>query len=87
VVEGLKIEAMGHLKESVPKLGAELGVITVPSDAAQAVADQMVGAGLKGLMNFAPVVLQIPKTIRLVTVDLASQLEQLAFAVHFGGNG
>jgi len=83
IIEGLKVQNIAQLRESVANLGAELGVVSVPSDAAQAVADQMVAAGLKGVMNFAPVLLRLPSHVRSVTVDLASQLEQLAFAVHF----
>ncbi len=83
-VAGLRIEPLSILKEFVPKCGAELGILTVPSEAAQAVANQMVQAGLRGVMNFAPVLLALPKGVQVVTVDLAIQLEQLAFAVHLG---
>ncbi len=83
-VGGLRIEPLIHLKQLVPKCRAELGILTVPSDAAQAVANQMVQAGLRGVMNFAPVLLVVPRGVQVVTVDLAIQLEQLAFAVHLG---
>jgi len=83
VIEGMKILNINQLRDSVANLGAELGVVTVPSDAAQSVADQMAAAGLKGVMNFAPVLLRLPEHVQVVTVDLASHLEQLAFAVHF----
>ena len=84
LVAGLRIEPLTHLHEAVPKCRAELGILTVPSDAAQAVATQMVRAGLRGVMNFAPVQLVLPRGVQVVTVDLAIQLEQLAFAVHLG---
>ena len=83
-VAGLRIEPLSILKEFVPKCGSELGILTVPSEAAQGVANQMVQAGLRGVMNFAPVLLELPKGVQVVTVDLAIQLEQLAFAVHLG---
>jgi redox-sensing transcriptional repressor len=83
VVEGLTVEPMATLATAVKRLRAELGVLTVPADAAQAVADAMVAAGLKGLMNFAPVRLKVPDGVSVIPVDLAIQLEQLAFAVHF----
>ena len=84
MIENIRVHNMEDLSEVVANLGAELGVVTVPSGAAQAVADRMAAAGLKGVMNFAPVLLRLPQGVRSVTVDLASQLEQLAFAVHFG---
>jgi redox-sensing transcriptional repressor len=83
VIEGMRVQDISELGRSVANLAAELGVVTVPSDAAQSVATQMAEAGLKGVMNFAPVLLRLPDHVRVVTVDLASHLEQLAFAVHF----
>ena len=83
-VEGLRIEPLTDLGRTARSLHAELGILTVPSDAAQAVANQMVAAGLRGVMNFAPVLLDLPPGVQVVTVDLAIQLEQLAFAVHLG---
>jgi redox-sensing transcriptional repressor len=84
IVGGLSIEPLSRLKESVQVSKAELGILTVPSDVAQAVANQMVEAGLRGVMNFASVLLVLPHGVQVVTVDLAIQLEQLAFAVHLG---
>jgi redox-sensing transcriptional repressor len=60
----------------------ELGLLAVPSDSAQMVADSLVSAGVKGLLNFAPVVVRVPAEVSLVAVDLTVQLEQLAFHVH-----
>lgn len=81
VIEGLTVEPVSAIAARVPAVRAELGVLTVPSEPAQAVADALVAAGVKGLLNFAPVLLRTPPTVRIVTVDLAVQLEQLAFLV------
>lgn len=81
MVEGLVIEPISRLAERVPQLRAELGVLTVPSEAAQGVAEGLIAAGVKGLLNFAPVLLKLPPPVRVVTVDLAIQFEQLAFLV------
>jgi redox-sensing transcriptional repressor len=90
-IEGLKVEPVSALAERAAALNAELGVLTVPADAAHAVAEALVAAGIRGILNFAPVVLKLPRRIRLVTVDLAIQLEQLAFQVQHSesatGNG
>jgi redox-sensing transcriptional repressor len=83
-VEGHLVEPVTALAERIPILQAELGVLTVPADTAQAVAETLVGAGIRGILNFAPVVLKLPRRVRLVTVDLAIQLEQLAFQVQHG---
>jgi redox-sensing transcriptional repressor len=81
VVEGISIEAIGTLAARIGPLQAELGVITVPGDVAQSVADVLAEAGVRGVLNFAPVVLRLPPTVRMVTVDLTIQLEQLAFLI------
>ena len=83
-VEGLTVEPISALAASARRLRAELGILTVPADSAQIVADAMAAAGLKGVMNFAPVRLRLPGQVRVVAVDLAIQMEQLAFAVQFG---
>ncbi len=63
-----------------------IGIIAVPAGAAQAVCDQLVGAGVLGILNFAPKRLEIVgKPVPIISVDLAVQLEQLAFQVSFGG--
>ena len=75
---------MEKLPQRVGELGAELGIITVPGDVAQIVADALAAGGVRGILNFAPVVLRLPQHVSLVTVDLAIQLEQLAFLVQHG---
>lgn len=84
VVEGLTVEPVGRLGERVAELGAELAVLTVPAEAAQPVADVLAAAGVRGVLNFAPVLLRLPPRVKLVTVDLAIQLEQLAFLIQLG---
>lgn len=83
-VEGLAVEAASRLGERVGELGAELAVLTVPGEVAQPVADVLATAGVRGILNFAPVVLKLPPRVKLVTVDLTIQLEQLAFLVQLG---
>lgn len=87
VVEGLTVEPVSALTERCAELRAEIGVLTVPGEAAHAVAEALVAANVRGILNFAPVVLKLPSRVRLVTVDLAIQLEQLAFQVQRGDVG
>jgi redox-sensing transcriptional repressor len=84
-VEGLEIQPPERLPAVLAATGAELAILTVPSEEAQKAADGLVAAGIRGILNFAPAVLRLPATVRLVAVDLAVQLEQLAFLVHLGG--
>ena len=83
-VDGLVVESIDRLSTGIATLGAEIGIVTVPGEVAQAVADTLVSGGVRGILNFAPVVLRLPNHVSLVTVDLAIQLEQLAFLVQHG---
>jgi redox-sensing transcriptional repressor len=56
-------------------------MIAVPAAAAQLVADRLVAVGVEGILNFAPVTINLPDHISQVGVDLAIELEQLAFSV------
>jgi redox-sensing transcriptional repressor len=82
-IEGLVVQPLAELPAVVRATGAELGIVTVPADAAQAVAEQLAAAGVRGILNFAPTVLKLPPGVSLVAVDLAAQLEQLAFLVQW----
>ena len=84
-VDGLMVHAPEAIPSVVSATSAELGVLTVPSEAAQSAADALVAAGVRGILNFAPVILRLPPRVSLVAVDLTVQLEQLAFLVQMGG--
>ena len=84
IIEGLTVEPTDRLGGRLPELAAELAVLTVPAEAAQAVADVLAAAGVRGVLNFAPVLLKLSPRVKLVTVDLAIQLEQLAFLIQHG---
>ena len=80
-VGGLAIHHASDIATMIPRTGAELGILTVPNESAQAVAETLVEAGVRGLLNFAPGVLRLVPGIQVVSVDLTVQLEQLAFLV------
>jgi redox-sensing transcriptional repressor len=85
-VDGLEVYPPERLASVVAATGADLGLLTVPSESAQAVADALVAAGIRGVLNFAPVVLRLPAGVSLVSVDLTVQMEQLAFLVQVAGS-
>ena len=86
VIEGLTVQPLSEMTVQVKALDAELALLTVPAEAAQNVAELVCEAGIRGLLNFAPTVLRLPERVRLVNVDLAIQLEQLAFQIQQGGS-
>lgn len=75
------IQPLSELAGTVRKQTIKLAMLAVPADAAQDVADQLVEAGVRGLLNFAPVSITVPAEVALNAVDLAVQLEQLSFQV------
>lgn len=81
VVAGHRVEPFGRLTEIVEERGAEIGVITVPAASAQAVADALVAAGIRGILNFAPKVLSA-EGVEVRTVDLSNELQVLSYYLH-----
>ena len=79
VVDGLPILPVSELAPAVRQSGIQVGVIAVPADAAQLVADRLVAAGVRAILNFAPVRLTVPRDVRLQNVDLSIELENLSF--------
>ncbi len=78
-VGNLKIRSVKDLAQDVKELGVEIAMLTVPDHAAQETADYVIKAGVKAIINFAPVLLQVPKDVYLRNVDLARELETLCF--------
>ena len=76
------IQPLSELEQTVRSKSIRLAMIAVPADVAQDVADQLIDAGIRGLMNFAPVSLNVPQDVALNAVDLAVSLEQLSFQVN-----
>ena len=80
-IEGIEVFLFDDLRKIVAERQIRLAIIAVPSPSAQSVADRLIEAGIDGILNFAPVTLNLPTQVRTVGVDLAIELEQLAFAV------
>jgi len=78
-VEGVPIFPSRDLAREVRARGVQIGIIAVPAEAAQAVADGLVAAGIRAILNFAPARLRVPKEVRLKDVDLTIELETLSF--------
>jgi redox-sensing transcriptional repressor len=80
-VEGIPVHHLDEIGSVATQQKIRLAIVAVPSASAQKVADALVAAGIEGILNFAPVTLNLPKQIRTVGVDLAIELEQLSFSV------
>ncbi|MFO0961613.1 MAG: redox-sensing transcriptional repressor Rex [Phycisphaerales bacterium] len=78
-ISGIPVRPMRELKETVDREGIRIGIVAVPGEAAQGVADALVAAGVRGILNFAPRRLEVPAQVSTVEVDFRSALERLAF--------
>jgi redox-sensing transcriptional repressor len=78
-VSGFVVRAAADLAEVVRESGAEIGVLAVPAEAAQENYDALAEAGIKGVLNFAPVRVKRRPGVPLKNVDLRINLEELAF--------
>lgn len=77
----VNLEVMGteKLEQVISENDVRIGVITVPASAAQDAANQLIHAGIKAILNFAPTVLNIPDEIEIRDMDLSTRLELLTF--------
>ena len=78
-VGGLVVEHIDRLSEIVRRGDVAIGVICTPAGAAQEVADRMVAAGIRSILNFAPAVLTVPGSVSVRKVDLSIELQILAY--------
>ena len=79
--ESFVVRDIAQLKDDNRREPADIVVIAVPAAAAQQVADRVVDAGIRAILNFAPVQLQVPDDVTVKTVNMAMELEGLSFAL------
>lgn len=74
-VEVLDISNLDILK----KMNIKLGIIAVPRNAAQEIADALVKAGVTGILNFSPCYITVPKKVKVMTIDIAGYLARMPY--------
>jgi redox-sensing transcriptional repressor len=75
---GVEVFDMAKMPAMIRRMHIQLGILTVPAEAAQPVANTMIEAGIRGIWNFTPVQLEVPDTVVIPRVDLASSLAVLS---------
>ena len=78
-IGGLTVRPIDELEEVVTASDASIGVITTPAEVAQSVCDRLTAAGVRSILNFAPVTLAAPDGVDVRKVDLSVELQVLAF--------
>jgi redox-sensing transcriptional repressor len=78
---GLTVRDVKELDAELKRQPVDIAVIVTPGEAAQSVADRVVATGVKAILNFAPVSLNVPDDVVVKTVNLALELETLSYAL------
>jgi redox-sensing transcriptional repressor len=82
ILHGCRCYPVEQMPEVVARERIHVGVIAVPATDAQAVSDQLVLAGVTGILNFAPVRLRVPSGLHVENVDLMMALDRVAYFAH-----
>jgi redox-sensing transcriptional repressor len=78
-IDGMEVRPVSELKETVKRLGIRVAVITVPADHAQEVADALIDAGVRAILNYAPVWLKVPEEVWVRAQDPVVSLQSMTY--------
>jgi redox-sensing transcriptional repressor len=79
VIQGCRCHPMDELADVIRSQNIITGIITVPADAAQTVAEKLVEAGVRGILNYAPVRLRVPDNVYMEDRDMVLAVEKVAY--------
>jgi redox-sensing transcriptional repressor len=82
ILHGCRCYPVDEMADVISRERIHVGVIAVPATEAQAVSDQLVLAGITGILNFAPVRLRVPSGLHVENVDLMMALDRVAYYAH-----
>jgi redox-sensing transcriptional repressor len=80
-IKGVHVYSIDEALRIIPRTHAEIGIIAVPPHAGQEIAETIVAAGLKGIVNFAPVTVNVPKGINVRDIDLSIEFLSLFYDI------
>ncbi|AIQ64599.1 REX family transcriptional regulator [Paenibacillus stellifer] len=83
-INTLTVQPMEELSKTVREQGIRIGIITVPDQEAQNVANILIESGIEAILNFAPVILKTPQEVRVHAADFTTDLQSLAYYLHDG---
>jgi redox-sensing transcriptional repressor len=78
---GLVVRDVKHLETDLKKDPSDIAIVATPAEAAQHVVDRLVRSGVKAILNFAPVPLNVPADVEVKTVNMALELETLSYSL------
>ena len=77
----VKVRPMGELADFIRGHQIKMAILAVPGTAAQEVVNSLVNVGIQAILNFAPIILQVPEHVVVNNVDLAIELENLSYFI------
>jgi redox-sensing transcriptional repressor len=80
-LDGVTVKADSELERDIKRLDPDIAVLCVPPEAAQPLVDRVARAGMRAILNFAPSPLQAPEGVTIRAVNMATELEILAFGI------
>ncbi|KRK39288.1 MULTISPECIES: redox-sensing transcriptional repressor Rex [Levilactobacillus] len=86
IQSGVPIYPMTDLRTQLEEQQIEVAILTVPSQVAQEVTDEAVSGGVKGILNFTPLRITVPKGVRVQNVDLTNELQTLIYFLEHYNN-
>ncbi len=81
VISGVKCYSYGELEKMIPELDIKIAILTVPSDFAIEIAEETVRYGIKGILNFTTIPLNVPSGVYLEEYDMITSIEKVAYFV------
>ncbi len=78
-INGMPVLSMDQLNDEIRRQGIKIGMIAVPAETAQAVADRLIEAGVRALLNYAPITLSVPANVCVQYIDPVAHLQHMTF--------
>jgi len=78
-MDGLRVQHIDKLEETVKREGAKMAILAVPAEAAQSLVDLLVNAGIRAILNYAPISLVVPPHIHVQYSDPVVQMQHMAY--------
>ena len=79
--KNVNVRAIAEMPAFVGEHGIKMAILAVPGTSAQEVVNALVAAGIQAILNFAPIILQVPANVVVNNVDLAIELENLSYFI------
>ena len=78
-ISKFQVEDTEVMIERIQALGVKIAMLTVPASAAQAVTDQLVEAGIRAILNYAPISLNVPGNVKVQHIDPSTHLQRMTY--------